>query len=93
MAKRLPKPADSVGYRLDWDKANVLALDVAAARSGLSVASFCRLSLELLVTDGVVTIEQVTREANRLIAAGKSKSAPPPRKGDKKTKTKSDPKS
>jgi hypothetical protein len=66
MAKRLAKPAASVGYRLDWDRDKVQAMDVAAATAGLSVASFSRLALELLVERGKVTLEDVRAEAGRI---------------------------
>lgn len=66
MAKRLAKPAESVGYRLDWDKSKVKTLDLAAAEVGLSLASFFRLSLEMLVEKGKVSLDHVRTEAERL---------------------------
>ena len=68
MAKRLPKPPKTVGYRLDWDARKAADMDAAAAYVGLSVASFARLALELLVTRRRVTLDEVRAEAARLTA-------------------------
>ena len=70
MAKRLPRPADAIGLRLDWSAENMTALDMAAASSGLSVASFARLALELLVLKKAVSLDDVKAEAVRLTTAG-----------------------
>lgn len=68
MAKRLPRPEKPVRVRLDWDEANMHGLDMAAAGAGLSVASFARLSLEILVRDKSVTLAAVKAEADKLTA-------------------------
>ena len=41
-------------------------MDAAAAYVGLSVASFARLALELLIDKKSVTLEDVRKEADRL---------------------------
>lgn len=66
MAKRLAKPDESTRYRLDWDNDKVQAMDVAAGFVGLSVASFARLALELLIERKSVTLDEVRAEAQRL---------------------------
>lgn len=66
MAKRLARPEKPVRVRLDWDEANMPALDMAAAGAGLSVASFSRLALEMLIAGKSVTLADVKVEADRL---------------------------
>jgi hypothetical protein len=81
MAKRLPKPTKTVGYRLDWDKHKAADMDAAAAYVGLSVASFTRLALELLITRRRVTLDEVRAEAARLTAEAAQVTAKGPEKG------------
>ncbi len=68
MAKRLPKPPKTIGYRLDWDSRKAAEMDAAAAQVGLSVASFARLALEMLIARRRVTLDEVKAEAARLTA-------------------------
>lgn len=75
MAKRLPRPGNPTRVRLEWDEANMPALDMAAAVCGLSVASFARLALELLTANQSVSLSDVKAEASRL-----TRGAPEPKK-------------
>ncbi len=86
MAKRLAKPPSSTAVRLDWDDGKVRDMDAAAAHVGLSVASFARLALELLIEKKSVTLEEVREEATRLTSRDDSIKPPAvpaakPRKG------------
>jgi hypothetical protein len=66
MAKRLQRPKKRTHVRLEWEEANMRALDMAAAECGLSIASFARLALELLTAKGQVTLNDVKAEVDRL---------------------------
>lgn len=80
MAKRLPRPEKPVRVRLEWDDTNMRALDVAAAESGLSVASFARLALEMLVKDSQVSLMAVKEAAARLTSEPEKPAQKKPRK-------------
>jgi len=88
MAKRLAKPASSAGVRLDWNTAKVRDMDAAAAYVGLSVASFARLALELLIEKKAVTLEEVRKEADRLTGPGEPAAPAKPAPAAKKPKAK-----
>ena len=85
MAKRLPAPAEVQRVRLDLDKQHSHALDMAAARCGLSLASFVRLAVELLVTakDGAVSLDQIRERADRLTGTAPAQKAAPKPRGKK----------
>jgi hypothetical protein len=84
MAKRLPAPAEVQRVRLDLDKQHSHALDMAAARCGLSLASFVRLAVEMLVTakDGSVSLDAIRDRAGHLTGSSPEEK-PAPKKGKK----------
>jgi len=88
MAKRLSQPETVNRTRLDWDASKQTALDMAAASAGLSVASFARLALELLIEKKAVTLEEVRKEADRLTGQGEPAAPAKPVPAAKKPKTK-----
>lgn len=68
--KRLPRLKTGMfPVRLEWEESNRLALEHAAVDAGLSVASFARLALELLVARKSVSLDAVRREALKRSAA------------------------
>ena len=80
MAKRLSRPGNPVRVRLEWEEAKMPSLDMAAAGCGLSVASFARLALELLVADQSVTLAGVKAAATKL-TSGEPAPTKPTKKG------------
>lgn len=69
MSRRLPKPEKSHAVRMDWDDDRRRALSVAAANCQLSVASFVRLAVELLVAGKApVTVDAVAVEADKVFS-------------------------
>jgi Meiotically Up-regulated Gene 113 (MUG113) protein len=65
---RLPKPKKSHAVRMDWDDENRKALNVAAANCQLSVATFVRVAMEMLVAGKAPTVDAVGVEADKLFA-------------------------
>ena len=76
MARRLERPADPVRVRLEMDPAVMPVVEDAAHAARLSLASYCRLVVELLARNGRVTADDVKREADRRVGRD-----PPPKKG------------
>ena len=85
MAKRLPSLPEIQRVRLDLDKQHGHALDMAAARCGLSLASFVRLAVEMLVTakDGSVSLDQIRKRGEELTSEPVKEKKPDPKKGKK----------
>lgn len=81
MTRRLDRPTEPVFVRLELDSPAMPAVEDAAHACRLSLASFCRLAVELLTKNGKVTVEDVKKEADRRLAEEKPKA--PKKKGGK----------
>jgi hypothetical protein len=69
--RRLPKGGPTTAIRLDYPDGDRAALDYAAVIDArLSVASYARLAIELLVKNGKVTKDDVKSEADRRLGEG-----------------------
>jgi hypothetical protein len=79
--RRLPKDEPSTPIRLDFPNTIRADLDYAAViEARLSVASWARLALELLVQKGSVSKSEIVAEADRRLGrAGRTAPAPPRR--------------
>lgn len=58
MAKRLPRPAKPIRQRIELDEGEMVLIDIAAGKAGLSVASFLR----------VIALDAAANADERLVA-------------------------
>lgn len=77
--RRLARPADPEFVRLEMDRVILERVAGDAAACGVSLASYCRLALEMLSAPGKrVTVEDVRKEAAARLAKERAQ-----RKGQK----------
>lgn len=65
MPRRLDRPADTTFIRLEIGRGEMPAVEEAAHACRLSLASYCRLVIEMVSAGKAVRIEDVRREADR----------------------------
>lgn len=65
MTRRLERPSDPNLIRLELEPADMPAVEDAAHACRLSLASYCRLAIEMLSKNGKATVEDVKKEADR----------------------------
>jgi hypothetical protein len=68
-----PRPRDAVRVRMELDPADMPAVEEAAHACRLSLASFCRLAVEMLTANQKVTVEEVKKEADKRLAKDEPK--------------------
>lgn len=68
MSRRLSRPADPTFIRLEMDPSAVPAVEKAAYECRLSLASYCRLVVELVSAHGRASVEDVKKEADKRLA-------------------------
>ncbi len=71
MTRRLIRPESPAYIRLELDQSVIPAVEDAAHKCRLSLASFSRLAIEMLAANGKTTVEDVRREADRRLAKEK----------------------
>ncbi|HVK10005.1 MAG TPA: hypothetical protein VM597_14650 [Gemmataceae bacterium] len=68
MTRRLERVEKPTYIRLEMDPAKMGPVEDAAHACRLSLASFCRLAIEMLSANGKATIDDIRREADRRLS-------------------------